>query len=447
MKTCCTRELSLTTENPELELWSFEGATLESHFKTPLRYSVHILSGTIGTNMSSDSIDLTCNETIEELEQAFDAENERHEETPRENVPREQPLYFWCFTVSLPIAMRTLTGIAEFRDEKVRTALEKVIRSVADKFVYQLECTKENNFHYQGYLHCQPKIRKRTLIKAFLAFPYVAYFSPCHDERALKQYCMKTDSRVAGPWADKPIYMGEDLPSQLWAWQATLKTMVQGDVHPRAIYWVYNKGGNVGKSLFCKYMAFHHDVVVLRYGDTKDLLNVVFKAQGKRCYFFDLTRTKPKTMSSEDLYASIESIKDGHFTNTKYETGTVLMRKPHVVVFANDLPNFAALTGDRWRIFTIMDRNLCQYRKRKDPDSHTDVEEEKYPQEKAQRLRGPEPAYYASPDGKQATQMAAQLERPMSPLALEPRSIIDLAQQVCWCCTNDDCDCDCHTVQ
>lgn len=52
-------------------------------------------------------------------------------------------------------------------------------------------------------------------------------------------------------------------------------------------------------------------------------------------------------------YASVETIKDGLVFSGKYEGGTRLYARPHVIIFANWLPDMTKLSLDRWDIRTL----------------------------------------------------------------------------------------------
>lgn len=232
--------------------------------------------------------------------------------------------------------------------------MKKTLEENFDKWIFQLEDTV-NNLHFQGYAHAAVKNRPQTLAVAMnntLRGIEVQRASTAGIQ-ALKKYALKSDTRVQGPWADHPIYLGEDLPTQLYDWQEKLKNYLLGPVNDREIIWCFNREGNNGKSTFAKYMAYHHDITKLTYGDRGDLLNLVAKIGPKRAYIFDLTRTKPKTMSWDDVISTMEDIKTGHFINTKYETNTVIMSKPHIVVMANYPPNRKAMSQDMWTIVEL----------------------------------------------------------------------------------------------
>lgn len=240
---------------------------------------------------------------------------------------------------------------------------QEVLEEIADKWIFQLEMTINEdgieNPHYQAYIHTEEKTRETALAKIFND----GQFSGCQVSRsstnginALKNYCMKQDSRIAGPWADEEQYLGSDLPSFLLPWQQQVKDWVDKPPNNRTINWICDPNGNMGKSIFCKYMDFYHGGLKLTYGNARDLLNLVCKMPNLNLYMFDLTRTKPVLFADTDMYSAMEDIKNGYIINTKYETDRVLMNPPHMVCFANELPKTHLLTGDRWRVW-IFDSN------------------------------------------------------------------------------------------
>lgn len=233
-------------------------------------------------------------------------------------------------------------------------------------WVFQLEDTGGNR-HFQGYVNMNDKIRAKQLGAEMNDDFHGIEMRPASNagKRALQKYCMKTESRVHGPWADRVIYMGQDLPTKLLGWQQELKAYLLGPVDERELIWVYDPEGNSGKSAFCKYMSFHHGTLKLTYGNSGDLLNLVSKSPGRKAYLFDLTRTKPALFSSADLYSAMEDVKNGHFVNTKYETEEVLMAQPHVVIFANQRPDAGSVSEDRWNVVHIRSYDKPPLKRRK----------------------------------------------------------------------------------
>jgi len=234
--------------------------------------------------------------------------------------------------------------------------IDKYFRQIAKKYIYQLEkCPSTGTNHFQCYVNLKTKKRVSELIKMFNSsgFPGtdVKPASEAGKEK-LKDYCMKKETRVDGPWADKPIYLGRDLITQLRPWQQDINNMLNQNPNPRTIDWYYDDVGSKGKSSIAKYMWFHHNVLTLSIGKASDLLNLVYKMQGRKMYIFDISRTVPKN-SMRDIYMALECVKNGYFVNTKYDTGVCCMEIPHVVVFSNHFPEIAALSKDRWKIHDL----------------------------------------------------------------------------------------------
>jgi len=234
--------------------------------------------------------------------------------------------------------------------------LQTYMRLHADKFVFQAEDTGDNA-HYQGYFHA--KVKKRPKAMAIAANSTLngveIQAASTNGREALAAYCMKQDTRVAGPWGDKKIYMGADLwpEERFLPWQKQMLLNLRADPDDRTMFWVYDPIGNRGKTKFAKYLVFREDAVVLGFANSADALNLVSKMPGRKVYVWNLTRAKPASLSELDLYSAMESIKDGLFINTKYETKMVLMDPPHIVVFANHLPKQQHISADRWSIMQI----------------------------------------------------------------------------------------------
>lgn len=253
-------------------------------------------------------------------------------------------------------------------------ALRIWLRANSDKYIYQAEYTEskdeetgevKGNPHYQIYFHTKDKKRVGQMITEVTEsgeLPGV-HIMPASTEghTALSKYCMKEQSRVAGPWADKPIYMGEDIWPEVKfpQWQKDLLQILRRAPDFRTMHWVCDKVGNNGKTAFLKFLVYKENAVGLGYGHSTDVLNLVSKLQGHSIYAWNLTRAKPANLSELDLYSAMESVKDGYFINLKYETKMVLMSRPHVVVFANHFPKLNHISADRWKLWEIRDGKLA----------------------------------------------------------------------------------------
>jgi len=234
-------------------------------------------------------------------------------------------------------------------------------KSYFSHFIYQLENPRtddKDNFHYQGYGTLLTRARashiKKTAISLNGRFKGIR-IEPTSTEGRLvvKSYCMKMDSRVAGPWSDRKIYEGKDLPSQLYPWQEEIKDRCLAQPDDRTVNYVIDPIGKQGKSKFVKYMCYHHKAVLSTWGKTGDIINLVSKASNREIFLFDLSRTKPKDWARDDIAAAMEQIKNGHIVNWKFETGALMFDPPHVWCFSNQPPNLSSMSNDRWQLWEI----------------------------------------------------------------------------------------------
>ncbi len=247
-------------------------------------------------------------------------------------------------------------SITYFGNIEEQNNVAKCLDTIGKDYVYQLEkCPSTGNPHYQIFVKLKKKQRSRELCKILNSMSLKgATVSPARDTEALTSYAMKNDTRLAGPWSNKPIYMGEDLITinQMYCWQKAILAHIGKKPDDRKIEWYYDPVGGKGKSSLSKYLYFHHDIITLTIGKASDILNLVYKMQGRKMYIFDISRTVTAGVMTE-IYAAMEAVKNGYFVNTKYDTGVCCMARPHVVVFSNMLPKLSALSSDRWDIINL----------------------------------------------------------------------------------------------
>ncbi|PWN77299.1 hypothetical protein CV717_28505 [Bacillus cereus] len=117
------------------------------------------------------------------------------------------------------------------------------------------------------------------------------------------------------------------------------------------MYWVYSKNGGMGKSTFCKYLAYTYNAVICGKGNYSDIINIMFNANmdNTNLVVFDLPRNNGNKVS----YSALEAIKNGMICNTKYETGNKLFNPPHILIFANDEPEWEAMSEDRFKVLCV----------------------------------------------------------------------------------------------
>lgn len=228
------------------------------------------------------------------------------------------------------------------------------------KYMFQLELTGDSNWHYQGYFRVPKGRRMRPLqLGGMLGDEFkginvqAASKAGCME---LRRYCMKKETRQAGPWADCEIeeeYDGSDLPGILRPWQSTVVADLATVPDDRTINWVVDEAGSSGKSKLVKKLMFENKAVYHTIADVKDTLCAVVKEGPKRAYLFDCPRTKSKKVHIDELYSALESIKNGLVRAQKWENKSLIMKSPHVWVFSNYKPDRSKMTADRFKVFTI----------------------------------------------------------------------------------------------
>jgi len=68
-----------------------------------------------------------------------------------------------------------------------------------------------------------------------------------------------------------------------------------------------------------------------------------------------------KKTKSNKIYEIITHIKDGLLPYSKCRSGVYMFNSPHLIVFAENLPEIHLLSLDRLRIFNIVNDNLLPY--------------------------------------------------------------------------------------
>lgn len=237
----------------------------------------------------------------------------------------------------------------------------KFFTKIAKKFVFQLEeCPTTKSHHFQCYVNLKIKKRQHELCKMLNSEGFngahCAIASDTGKER-LKMYSMKEDTRIDGPWADHPIYLGRDLIKKLRPWQQNIVNMLDEKPHDRRIWWYYDKQGGKGKSSLAKFMYYHHKIITLKVAKASDIINLVFKLPAQKMYIFDVQRTTRKDLML-DMYSAIEEVKTGYVVNTKYETGVKLFDRPHIIVFSNYMPDKSRLSSDMIEVIDLC--QMCQ---------------------------------------------------------------------------------------
>lgn len=141
---------------------------------------------------------------------------------------------------------------------------------------------------------------------------------------------------------------------KLNGWQEELFQIISGKPDDRKVIWIYDKMGGIGKSRMARWMMNNKLAYVIKqfggeYHASTTIKEAIESGWDKKVLIADLTRSN----ADKDIYSPIEAIKDGMMTSVKYGGKTICFDPPHVVIFANFLPDVKKLSMDRWDIWDI----------------------------------------------------------------------------------------------
>lgn len=231
-----------------------------------------------------------------------------------------------------------------------------ILDKISEKWVYQLEVGENGTPHFQGYVYLKKRARITELRKHI-----ECHWEVARNAKASIEYCMKKDKTYKdGPWA-KNIPIEEPLEDELegvklFNWQQEIVNIIKTKPDKRKIYWYYETKGNMGKSSLVRHIAIKNQGRFIVVGGKKsDIFFGIQDFHKKRgvfpkIIFIDI----PKADLNYISWGAIEKIKDGLFYSGKFESGMVLMNKPHVICFANrPPPNEDKMSVDRWVVTDI----------------------------------------------------------------------------------------------
>ena len=193
-----------------------------------------------------------------------------------------------------------------------------------EKYVYQIEKGSQGTRHIQGYLSSKHQLMFSSVKKVFPK----AHIEKCFSPKASQDYCMKSETRVRGPYSNyidypKDLFVMEDMKD----WQEEIISLVQEEPDIRTINWYWSYEGGIGKTLLAKHLALNYGAIVIG-GKASDMKYAIAQCEVKpKICILNLSRT-----TAAVSYEGLEQIKDGLFFSAKYESGMCVYDCPHVIV-------------------------------------------------------------------------------------------------------------------
>lgn len=242
--------------------------------------------------------------------------------------------------------------------------VEKKFRENCKQYVFQKEIGKSGYEHFQCRIRLKKAKRFNTLKKE--GFWIKGNWSITSKDIYLAGdnfYVMKEDTRVDGPFCEKDEVkvvtrqLKDFLLKDLRKYQIDIIAKAT-EYNDRNIYLIYDKIGNLGKSILAEYMEYlgiTEEIPPFRLMDDifQWVLSRGMKTGFKKSYIFDLPRGMKKDRLG-DFYSGIEVIKNGVAYDKRYSGTKARFDRPAVFVFTNTLPKFELMSKDRWIIWEIL---------------------------------------------------------------------------------------------
>lgn len=217
------------------------------------------------------------------------------------------------------------------------------------------EETGENGTpHIQGYWEFKNARDFKSLHKLWPK----CHIEVCKNKEAAMNYCMKEDTRTGQQMSSERILI--DKIKEYKPWQQEIVDLVQNEPDDRSIHWYRDTVGASGKTTLARHLCIKRPNEVLymtgkcadvKYGICKFLSN---PENDLKIIIFDFVRSTENFIS----YEAIETVKNGIFYNTKYESEMVIYNPPHIIIFANFMPQLDKLSQDRWHIHDLDDKKI-----------------------------------------------------------------------------------------
>jgi len=263
------------------------------------------------------------------------------------NTSQSSAARYWCFTLN-NYTKQDISGIISSSSSRIW------------RFVFQEETGEEDEENYgtphlQGFIDYGLGNKRRPMNEfAKLLGHNRTHWEKTRNVQKSIKYCQKERSRTGQTFRRRiePTYK---ITIVLYKWQQEILKICESDPDDRTIHYIIGSDGMEGKTTFGKWLYMNMDRVVVLSGKASDMKNAIIDYQKKReelpkTIVINIPRSVNQTYIS---WTGIEEIKDMFFYSGKYEGGMICGKSPHVFIFANEPPDLAKISPDRWKIIDI----------------------------------------------------------------------------------------------
>ncbi len=245
------------------------------------------------------------------------------------------PALRWCFT---------LNNYSKLEIEQIVPKFQEY----AHKWIIGIEGV-EGTPHLQGFVRFKTKKRPKSIISNIR----IHWEKTKGTDNENLEYCSKENNIISMHGWPKPVKILEE--GSLHKWERNIIEIISQEPDDRTIHWYWSEIGNVGKTTFSKYLTIKYGAICLS-GKGNDVRNGIIEYKKTNGDTPNIVLVHiPKSFNTDYLsYEGLENIKDMYFYSGKYEGGMICGNCPHVIVFANEEPDYDKCSQDRWNVHKIL---------------------------------------------------------------------------------------------
>lgn len=230
--------------------------------------------------------------------------------------------------------------------EEECTVLVKELEQKCEKFIMQEEVGENGTPHLQMKICFEKKAR-----------PVGAFTSKkIHWELSKMwkgwEYCAKDNTHIGRRWTKGVVIPRKIEVDEPYGWQLKVVDICKKEPERRVIYWFWSPKGGVGKTELCKYIRMNFNALMV-CGKASDMKCAIALRQKNEKPFPDILLMNIPRSIEHISYGGLEEIKDGIFFSGKYESDDIIMPTAHLIIFANQEPDYEKMSEDRWKVFDI----------------------------------------------------------------------------------------------
>lgn len=249
--------------------------------------------------------------------------------------PKKQiaPAKRWCFTFN------------NYTNENIKQINDSANSS--NYLIFAEEMGKNGTKHLQGYIEFKKKCRPKNILSDKIHWEKAKGNRESNIQYIQKEFgnCYINGKKI------RKMELLQD--NELQKWELDIIKIIENGLEKedRKMYWFWEEEGNFGKSTFTKYLCVKYNALIAM-GKINDIACMINTRHQKTGLWPDIIIIDlPRSFNDEYLnYPGLESIKNGCFFSAKYESDMILMPKPIMIFFSNQLPDESKISKDRWVI-------------------------------------------------------------------------------------------------